>query len=285
MTIPPPSVSVVITAYNAERFIGACVRAALTQNYANFEVLVVDDGSTDGTAQICKSTADPRLRYLSWGRLGRPRALNAAVAAARGDYIAINDADDLSFPHRLAYTIDFLCTHPGVAFVGTRFAATDVFLDSVPPQIPAAAAAALAAPAAWPSRTALFQRNFFNNSTLVYPKSTWLRVGGYDEGLSNSEDYDFYLRAMQCGPAALLPGQTILWYTNPHGFFKNKSHAEHLQALRLIKRRAHILLALPRWLRWHQACWEVGLRARRRWPVLLRAANAIRRLAEPKAIP
>ena len=78
-----PMVSIVITAYNAERFIGACINAALEQTYPNFEVLVVDDGSTDGTAQICSSVADPRFRYVTWGRLGRPKALNAGIAESQ----------------------------------------------------------------------------------------------------------------------------------------------------------------------------------------------------------
>src|SRR5262245_3813558 len=110
-----PLVSIVITAYNAERYIGACIQAALAQNYPNFEVLVVDDGSTDTTAKICSSVSDSRFHYMTWGRLGRPKALNAGVAAAKGDYIAINDADDLSLPHRLQYSMDFVQQHPYIA--------------------------------------------------------------------------------------------------------------------------------------------------------------------------
>ncbi len=73
-------VSIVITVYNGERYIGACIKAALEQTYPNFEVLVVDDGSTDGTARICRSVTDLRFRYVSWGRLGLPKSLNAGIA-------------------------------------------------------------------------------------------------------------------------------------------------------------------------------------------------------------
>jgi glycosyltransferase involved in cell wall biosynthesis len=276
-----PMVSIVITAYNAERFIGACIRAALAQTYPDFEVIVVDDGSTDRTAAISRGISDTRLRVLTWGRLGRPRALNAGIAAAKGDYIAIDDADDLCLPHRLQYSMAFLRNHPDVAYLGTRFAETEAFLDAVPEPLIAEAAWGDVERPVWPSRSDLYRRNLFNNSTLMYPKSTWTRIGGYDEELSNSEDYDFYLRALQCGPAVLLPGRTVLWYTNPNGFFKQKSRREHFAALRVIKGRAHRLLHLPLWLRWYQPLWELGYHAARRYPGLLALANGARRNPGP----
>jgi glycosyltransferase involved in cell wall biosynthesis len=278
-------VSLVITAYNAERFIGGCLRAALAQTYPNFEVVVVDDGSTDDTARICRAVADPRLRYLTWGRLGRPRALNAGVEAARGAYIAINDADDLSLPHRLQYSMDFLLAHPGLAYLGTRFVETTTFHDTPPEQVAAEAVQGSDGGPVWPGRVELFQRNLFNNSTLLYPKSTWERIGGYDEALTNSEDYDFYLRALQCGPAVLLPGRTVLWYTNPSGFFKHKSTREHLRALRFIKRRAHRLLHLPVWLRLYHPVWVVWFKLVQRFPALLELVQSLKRLRTGRSEP
>jgi glycosyltransferase involved in cell wall biosynthesis len=278
-------VSIVITAYNAERFIGACLRAALAQTYPRFEVVVVDDGSTDKTTEICRAISDERLRVLGWGRLGRPKALNAGVGAAKGDYIAIDDADDLCLPHRLRYCMDFLAGHPDVAYLGTGFAATDVFLDAVPERVIADATAGAGDGPVWPSPGELFRRNLFTNSTLVYPKSTWERIGGYDEGLTNSEDYDFHLRALQCGPAVLLPGRTVLWYTNPNGFFKQKTKREHLRALGVIKRRAHRLLGLPRWLSLYHPAWVVWYELAQRFPVLLDVSRNVRRTSHRLRLP
>lgn len=272
-----PMVSIIITAYNAERFIGACIRAALAQTYPEFEVIVVDDGSTDRTAQICRGVADPRFRCLTGGRLGRPRALNAGIAEARGVYIAIDDADDLCLPHRLQYSMDFLRDNPDVAYLGTQFAATDVFLETIPEHVIAEVSKGGVEAPVWPSRSELFRRNLFNNSTLIYPKATWARIRGYDEQLSNSEDYDFYLRALQCGPAVLLPGRTVLWYTNPNGYFKQKSKREHLSALGVIKRRAHRLLHLPRWLRLYHPLWVVWYELVLRFPYLLDLARTMKR--------
>ncbi len=271
-----PMVSLVITAYNAERFIGACIKAALAQTYPNFEVLVVDDGSTDGTWQICRSVADPRFRYVTWGRLGLPKALNAGVAEAKGEYIAINDADDLSLPHRLQYSMDFMGDHPEMAYLGTGFAETDTFHGTIPDEVLTEVSRFEKNPPVEPSRVELFRRNVFNNSTLLYPKSTWENIGGYDEQLSNSEDYDFYLRALQCGPAALLQGRTVLWYTNSNGYFKQKSKREHLGALGFIKRRAHRLLHLPGWLRLYHPLWVVWFELVQHFPGLLELARNIK---------
>jgi glycosyltransferase involved in cell wall biosynthesis len=262
----PPLVSIVITAYNAERYIGACIDAALAQTWSNIEVVVLDDGSSDRTGEICTARDDSRLHFLKRPRLGRCRALNEAVAAARGTYIAINDADDLSLPHRIEYTLAFLQQHAETAFVGTGFLATGVFHERLPGAMVAAASQQTGV--LWPTRAALYRRNLFNNSTLMYPKSTWQRIGGYDESLTNSEDYDFYLRAMQCGPVALLPGETVLWYTNPDGFFKQKSKREHLRTLSIIKLRAHRLLGLPFWLRLYHPVWLLGVELTQHYPQL-----------------
>jgi GT2 family glycosyltransferase len=139
-------------------------------------------------------------------------------------------------------------------------------------------------PPMWPSRITVFRRNLFVNSTMVYPKTTWERIGGYDENLAITEDYDFDLRALQCGPVALLPGQTVLWFTNPTSFFKQKSTQDNLRALRFIRHRAHRLLELPAWLRWYQPIWEVGCHATHRYPVLLSVANGVRRMINVRGL-
>jgi glycosyltransferase involved in cell wall biosynthesis len=271
-----PKVAIVITVYNGEMYIGACVKAALGQTYPAFEVVVVDDGSTDGTGHVCQSIQDVRLRYVKKERIGRQRALNAGIALTDADFIAINDADDLSLPHRLQYTIDFLLAHPETAFVGTGFSKTTEFVQSIPTSVLEESLAGSIGPAVWPSRSAVYRRNVFNHSTLMYPKRTWERIDGYDESLTLSEDYDFYLRAMQCGPVALLPGRTVHWYTNPRGVFKQRSHQENLEVLRFIKRRAHGLLGLPAWLRLYQRIWEVGFHCTSSYPALLDVAKGLR---------
>lgn len=271
-----PKVSIVITAYNAERYILASVRTALAQTYPNFEVLVVDDGSSDRTGEICAAVNDGRFRFLNKGRLGRPRALNAGIAAAVGEYIALNDADDLSLPHRLEYSIDFACSHPDLAYLGTGYIKTTLFHDQLPPEILSASQEALSDQVLWPGPATVYRRNMFVNSTLLYPKSTWERLGGYDERLPLSEDYDFQLRALQYGRAAVLPGRTVLWYSNPDSYFKKKSRREQWAALASIRRRAHRLLNLPTVLRFYHPFWVIASEIFGALPPLLRVVKGVR---------
>jgi glycosyltransferase involved in cell wall biosynthesis len=236
------------------------VQAALSQDYPNFEVVVLDDGSFDKTEEICCSIRDTRLRFIKKGRLGRQRALNEAISIAEGEFIAINDADDLSLPHRLRYSIDFFAKHQNVAYIGTGFAKTTRFMDQLPENLKEESENYNDILPVWPSRIKVFQRNPFNNSTLMFPKSTWKLIGGYDETLSLNEDYDFYLRAMQVGRAVLLPRKTVLWYTNPEGIFKQRSIDDYIDSLTVIKKRAFNLLGLPVWMKPYYPFWLLYFR-------------------------
>jgi glycosyltransferase involved in cell wall biosynthesis len=113
-------VSVVMATYNGERFIGAAIDSILAQTHSNFELIVVDDASTDATSGILAAFTDPRLRVIhSPANNGVARARNRGFDCARGDYIALLDHDDLSHPTRLARQVEYLETHPGIVLVGT----------------------------------------------------------------------------------------------------------------------------------------------------------------------
>lgn len=253
--IENPKVSIIFTLFNAERFIQASMNAALQQDYPNYEVVVLDDGSTDRTGGICLSVKDPRLKYFKRERIGRQRALNEAISLAQGEYIAINDADDLSFPYRLSYCINFIKNHDGIAFIATDYAKTERFMENIPSALLTYSVDSTAKEAVWPSRVTVYRRTLFVNSTLIFPKTVWKMTGGYDETLSLNEDYDFQLRSLQFGKVAILPQKTILWYTNPDGFFKKKSEEDYLKTLAVIKKRAFRLLNLPFWIKPYHPLW------------------------------
>jgi glycosyltransferase involved in cell wall biosynthesis len=107
-------VSVVIPAYNAERTIRETLVSVLRQTMADFEVIVVDDGSTDATAEVAASLADPRLRVLRQHNTGHAGARNSGIEAASGKYVAIVDADDLWLPRKLETQLGFLSSNPNV---------------------------------------------------------------------------------------------------------------------------------------------------------------------------
>jgi len=99
-----PTVSVVIPAYNAERYIGETLESVLAQTYRDFEVVVVDDGSTDGTREIVRGYGEP-VRLVEQPNSGPAAARNRGVREARGEFIAFIDADDLWLPEKLALQV------------------------------------------------------------------------------------------------------------------------------------------------------------------------------------
>ncbi len=109
-----PCVSVVMATYNVAPYIRDAVRSALEQSFDKFEVIVVDDGSTDNTVEIIHSFRDPRVRIFQLQHAGVATALNSGVAAARGDYIAFLDGDDRWHRDKLKRHIEFLKAHPEI---------------------------------------------------------------------------------------------------------------------------------------------------------------------------
>ena len=117
---PPPDeprVSVIVCVYNAGDYLRSSIDSVLAQTHRNLEVVVVDDGSTDGCIDDIQHIDDPRLRILRQPNGGKPSALNRGIAAATGEFYAVHDADDLSHRERIARQLRCLQQHPAVAAV------------------------------------------------------------------------------------------------------------------------------------------------------------------------
>lgn len=114
-----PTVSVFMTVYNSEKFLRPSIDSLLGQTFADFELVVVDDGSTDASADIVRNIQDRRVRLIQPGKhIGRTPALNVALREARGIYAACQDADDFSLPDRLERQVAFLNENPDICVVG-----------------------------------------------------------------------------------------------------------------------------------------------------------------------
>ena len=115
----PPRLSVIMSVFNAGPYLRPAIDSVLAQTFRDFELVVVDDASTDNGRDIIDSYTDPRLaRLYNPVNLGLSRSLNRAMAASRGELLARMDGDDISFPHRFAAQVDFLDRHPEVGVVG-----------------------------------------------------------------------------------------------------------------------------------------------------------------------
>lgn len=117
---PAPTVSVIIPAFNAEGSLELALRSVLTQTHAPAQVIVVNDGSTDGSSAVARAHG-ARVRYIEQPHAGPGAARNAGLAAATGDYVAFLDADDYWLPAFLERCVSFLETHPAVVAVSTAY--------------------------------------------------------------------------------------------------------------------------------------------------------------------
>lgn len=114
-----PKVSVIILAHNLAHFVGEALQSVLDQTFMDFEVIVVDDGSTDNTREVVVRFTDPRVRYVYQDNQERSAARNTGIRLAQGEYIAFLDADDVWLPEKLALQVNLLETRPEVGLVYT----------------------------------------------------------------------------------------------------------------------------------------------------------------------
>ena len=122
MPATPVKVTVLMTLYNKVAYVAEAVRSILNNSFRDFELLVVDDASNDGSLGVVKAIDDPRIRILeSPVNTGRAVAANRGYDAARGEYVAVLDADDIAHPERLAKQVAFMDAHPEVGACGSEF--------------------------------------------------------------------------------------------------------------------------------------------------------------------
>lgn len=203
---PTPVISVVMPTFNGERFLRPAIESILAQTFAAFELIVIDDGSTDATPQILASFHDPRIVLLANPRnLGIAASTNRGLAAARGEFIALHDHDDISLPHRFQTQLDFLNSHPDIALVGS--AATLIDDNSIP-------YAEYREPEddielKW---EALFRCPISHTSVMVR-RRVMLETGGYslDPVLKVASDYDLLSRIVMHYRVANLSQPLVRW--------------------------------------------------------------------------
>lgn len=180
-----PLLSVILPVYNGEKHIPASLDSVLAQTFTGFELIIIDDGSTDATAQIAADYAkkDQRIRIISNGsNLGIAESLSRGLSAARGMYIARMDADDISLPERLEMQIKFMQKHPNVAVCGCQMRSMNggrkISYPLKDQDI----------------RAQMVFRNPIGHSAVMFKKDAIVSCGGYDISYVPAEDYDLWTR-------------------------------------------------------------------------------------------
>ncbi len=197
---PEGSVSVIIPAYNAEGFIADAIDSVLGQTLPPYEIIVVDDGSTDGTLDVVRRYGD-RIRLLRQPNRGPAAARNLGLANARGEFVAFLDADDLWTPRNLElqvrriaedrrHVLSYGRVRPFVGEPPPAFRRTEPTGD------------------AWPEgdvETSLIHDTIWATCAVVARRDVLSRLGGFDEGLRIGEDYDLWLRCAAAGSVRYTP--------------------------------------------------------------------------------
>lgn len=236
----PSSLSVVIPAYNRAGSIVAAIDSVLRQTHADFELVVVDDGSADGTADAAAAVADPRLRVVRLpANRGAAGARNAGAAAAEGAWIAFQDSDDEWLPEKLARQLARLAERPdavaaycGLLTVGELDAAATArtrVLYTPPPQI------ALVEGAIQPT---LLRQNVMSTQTLVVRRDVFLGLGGFDESLPAMEDWEFAIRLAGTGEIAFVDAPLVHQRFSPNSLTRDLEKQIRAHAMILEKSQA-----------------------------------------------
>jgi glycosyltransferase involved in cell wall biosynthesis len=218
-----PDISVVMGVHNGGSSLPATIESILSQEDVSLEFVIVNDGSTDQTSDILAdySDRDPRVRVIHQQNYGLTKSLIRGCAAARGTYIARQDAGDVSLPNRLARQLDFIKQNPGSAFVscGTRFVGpSGEYLYEVtgyPDQA--------VGPLYDPEKTTV--RGPSHHASTIFSRSLYQRIGGYRPEFYFAQDLDLWLRLSECGTHLVMPEvlyQAAVSVGSISGLFRNE---------------------------------------------------------------
>lgn len=201
MSPPPassdPTISVLLPFWNCRATLRPAVTSILEQTWSDFELILLDDGSTDGSSELAAALRDPRIRLISpGGHSGYVKLLNQGIAQSRGEFIARMDADDISHPERFTRQVALLRENPTIGICGTwarRFKEDQTIGWTRPPTTPAAVASG-----------AFFECPFVHPTVLTRRailEKTGLR---YDPQKTPAEDYDLWVRLLSITTGANL---------------------------------------------------------------------------------
>lgn len=179
-----PLISVLITTYNTGQYIKQSINSVLNQSFQQFQIIIVDDGSTDNTEEVVKNIYSEKIYYYKIPHSGRSKALNYGLLLCKADWVAILDADDLWHPNKLQMQVPFLNGTNILLATNAAYFAGNKFLFVID------------APRSQVDLIKLLSLHGLIHSSVIYNKNYILLKGGYNEELYVGVDYDLLLRIM-----------------------------------------------------------------------------------------
>jgi len=226
-----PLVSVIMPVQDGARWLAAAITSIQQQSLPDFELLIVDDGSVDESAEIAGaySKVDPRIQVILQSRLGLVVALNRGLIDARAPLIARLDADDRAYPHRLARQSEYLAQNEDIGLLGA-------WADKIDAE---GRITGTLQPASTPHELArlLLRTNPFVHSSIMLRKQVLQNAGLYRPAFQGAEDYDLWLRLSELTQIAILP-ERLLQYRVHTGSVSSTARLRQLFSTRLAQRAA-----------------------------------------------
>ncbi len=223
-----PQVTVLMPAYNGEKHIAEAIESILSQTLDDFELLIVNDGSTDNSRKIASSYGDHRIRIVDNDEnMGIIATLNKGIEASQGAFLARMDADDVSYPTRLEKQVEFMRANPSVGICGSWVKTIGKPIARVLPK-PASHAAI---------KAGLFFQNQIHHPSAIM-RTAWIRRNGlyYDKSFIYLEDWELWQRASHYFPLANIP-EVLVKYRLSGTTISSSRHEQQLKTIRRMCQR------------------------------------------------
>lgn len=238
-----PKVSVVSSVYNGMAYLDRAIPGILGQTFTDFEFIIVDDGSSDGTLDELRALErrEARVRVFAPGRMGPAAAYNYGVTQAHGEYVARQDFDDRSYPDRLRHQVALLDAQPSVGVVGGYYVLVDERRDERYVRMPPTGHLAV--------RAAMAKGVPIAHTLATFRRTAWVDAGGYPL-VNNLIDLRFYLRVAKLGwHFANVPEVLGEHYVHDASFFhRTLQYVERQRDLARVQAQSVRELGLPRWM-------------------------------------
>jgi glycosyltransferase involved in cell wall biosynthesis len=224
-----PAISVILPVYNAEKYVALAIQSVLDQSFQDFELIIINDGSTDTSLGSIQKFSDPRIKLINQENQGLIKTLNTGIALAQSNYIARIDADDIwSDQDKLARQMEYLSQHIECVVLGTGAKIIDENGKEI---------SSLHYPTSDTEiRSQLLISNCFIHPSVIFNKEICLKVGGFNPNEKHVEDYGLWLRMGLQGTLANLPQELMSYRIHASSVTQQKNLIQSKNCLELIKR-------------------------------------------------
>jgi glycosyltransferase involved in cell wall biosynthesis len=212
-----PLVSTIISVYNCEHYLAEAIKSVFVQTYRPIEVIVVDDGSTDKSADIARSYNG--IHYIYQSNQGAAVARNTGITHAHGEFIAFLDADDMWVPHKLTMQVEYLFNHPAVGYTVGRIQNFNCLGNNSNSQ----------------ARQSSLEKEQIGLITMVARKTVFEQVGGFDPSYRIGSDFEWVVRAKDAGISMVILPEILLHRRIHDSNLSHQTQARCTSLLRMFK--------------------------------------------------